>query len=191
MMDYGLGFMQVDPTGDFYGSYSLLDSPGHNSHSSPKNFEHGTETMDVEVDQDIVADDGSTEEESVMDDNDLAAAAECETDWEPKPPTLPSSYDIQDPSEEQELDLADSIQLPPYLPSTPLCSAQFKEPTITHYPNPMAGAPILQNAQGESDFKLYRSQVESSTEHLWAPFISEIDWKVAHGQKCEGPAPVP
>ena len=55
---------------------------------------------------------------------------------------------------------------------------------ISHFPSDQAGAPIPSAPQGSLACQLNEDTVELP---VWAPFVSQCDWEVAHWAKTHGP----
>ncbi|THU96676.1 hypothetical protein K435DRAFT_663997 [Dendrothele bispora CBS 962.96] len=63
----------------------------------------------------------------------------------------------------------------------------IQEPFIENYPDPRAGAPLPSQTSFTSDHQRYEEGIGRKT-NIWAPFQSEIDWKIAKWAKMRGPS---
>ncbi|KAJ3715707.1 hypothetical protein C8R42DRAFT_725514 [Lentinula raphanica] len=80
---------------------------------------------------------------------------------------------------------------PLHLPHSqiPLVSANASwEPYVESYPDPRAGAPIGAQANVMDENSQYYHTVPGAAVNQWAPFESEVDWKIAHWAKLRGPS---
>ncbi|KAI0819422.1 hypothetical protein BC628DRAFT_1423760 [Trametes gibbosa] len=107
-------------------------------------------------------------------------------------PSQPPSTHIE--VDEPDLDLADA-GLTPYSTEgpggiSPADHEQLREkPIYVDHFGGAAGATLLQpSVRPQSGYNNYATQVPDTQNNPYAPFISEIDWKVAHWAKTRGPS---
>lgn len=71
-------------------------------------------------------------------------------------------------------------------PISNLPSVQTSRPHIVRYPNRQAGAPVAGKEAGNSDHEEYHRNLKGGG-NIWAPFKSELDWRLARWAKMRGP----
>ncbi|KAJ3711133.1 hypothetical protein DFJ43DRAFT_1108174 [Lentinula guzmanii] len=168
----GLGpAMVVDPSGDFFGNYDYLKND-----------------FDIDMDSEPVArpldpnapqlDDSDDDEDNIYD-----FGGDDESDWEPLDSrilspelTFPEGY-FEEP-----------LALPHSRTHPRTDSGSLREPYICLYPDPRAGAPIASQDEIIHENLRYHSNLEGIAQNPWAPFSSEIDWKIACWAKLRGPS---
>ncbi|THU95825.1 hypothetical protein K435DRAFT_665625 [Dendrothele bispora CBS 962.96] len=163
--------MVIDPSGDYFGSYNDLDpledvTPGPSSiHTRPCGAESDS--------------DSGSGSDTVTD---------YEDGWEPEIDTEGSDASSRSPSpilvsyEFPE----DPVVIPPCQPLPPLPD-NFRKPHIKLYPDTRAGAPLLTQSEFLDGHRQYEQQIGQKT-NIWAPFTSEIDWRLAKWAKTRGPS---
>ncbi|KAJ3791826.1 hypothetical protein GGU11DRAFT_751001, partial [Lentinula aff. detonsa] len=159
----GMG-MAMDSTGDFFGDYSDL--------------ENGDIDMQTNVPPLEISDDEDEEDDGFSLDD--------ENGWEPAP-----EFDPRAPSPDlifEEGHFDEALHLPHSRPPPPAAPNCIRQPHIIHYPDPNAGAPILSDTRGTSENFRYSQKLDRANTNPWAPFVSEIDWKIAHWAKMRGPS---
>ncbi|KAJ3735343.1 hypothetical protein DFJ43DRAFT_1037221 [Lentinula guzmanii] len=159
----GMG-MVMDSTGDFFGDYSDL--------------ENGDIDMQTNVPSLEISDDEDEEDDGFRLDD--------KNGWEPAP-----EFDPRAPSPDlifEEGHFDETLHLPHSRPPPPSAPNCIRQPHVIHYPDPNAGAPILSDTRGTSENFRYSQKLDRANTNPWAPFVSEIDWKIAHWAKMRGPS---
>lgn len=184
---------QVDHAGDLFGNYADLEERewGAPAEDVDGDWAMGGEGWNgVELDE-ITEDMAGTDhyEDNLAGEIEAAMALEDEQGWEPEQirpdhPLRPSSP-VVTPAilQQQAADrqaLADRHEAEHHL---------SKRPYVKKYPDARAGAPILGGdaATQISGNNRYGAQL-GSVENIWAPFESEMDWKLAQWAKLRGPS---
>jgi hypothetical protein len=72
---------------------------------------------------------------------------------------------------------------------TPYHHLFYNNPFITHFPNPLAGAPVSNDDLNyqQSMNKIYQHQLGKTHTSIYTPFSSEVDWEIARWAKIRGP----
>lgn len=108
--------------------------------------------------------------DSESDDSDL------EPGWEPPLVPMPGNDGEEEEEEEEPASSAGRQAIEEHL---------RQEIFIEHFPIPTAGALLHWGPQ--SEYHDYRDSLHSHGPNIWAPFILEIDWKIARWAKMRGP----
>ncbi|THU89470.1 hypothetical protein K435DRAFT_802718 [Dendrothele bispora CBS 962.96] len=157
--------MEINPQGDYFGDYNNLEADT---------------TPDCPPSGDVY-------DASSSSDSDLST--EYEDGWEPDWDTgIDNSDGLYSRSPSPELSLPpdnDPITLPPINSSPP--QQTLEEPYVQHYPDPEAGEPLSSQKEFLNEYHRYEKEIGRKT-NIWAPFTSEIDWRVAKWAKMWGPS---
>ncbi|THU77631.1 hypothetical protein K435DRAFT_877593 [Dendrothele bispora CBS 962.96] len=122
------------------------------------------------------------------DEDEAGAAAECEYDWEPEILQSSEVSESRSPSPDLEgipIDLYRPIVLPPSKPPPPSLPDCLRKPFIKPYSDPHAGAPLSTQTTILDGNDVYTEKIGHKG-NIWAPFQSEIDWKVTKWAKLRG-----
>lgn len=165
--------MDVDPSGDHFGDYNALDENDIDSELDGPPIEISVGPQ-CDLDSDESDEDDGTG--CAFDDDERG-------DWEPYDPRAPSP----------ELTFPDGffdepLQLPHSRVPPPAASTSLREPFVCRYPDPHAGAPIPSQDELIDERSKYHSTLRGVSTNPWAPFHSEIDWKIAQWAKLRGPS---
>ncbi|THU76369.1 hypothetical protein K435DRAFT_704958 [Dendrothele bispora CBS 962.96] len=80
----------------------------------------------------------------------------------------------------------DPIRLPSLHLTAPPATVVCK-PHVQNYPDPRAGTPLSVQTTSASDYHHYEQDLGKKSS-IWAPFQSEIDWRIARWAKLRGPS---
>ncbi|KAJ3716762.1 hypothetical protein DFJ43DRAFT_1043218 [Lentinula guzmanii] len=143
--------------GDFFGQdYTAADFPGFDNPAA-----------------------AGSDSDSDMDD-DSNSAIQVEQHWEPERPVQPSYMDV------------DIMENPIFRPRNPLLRLPaHRDGIYVQTFGGRAGAPLPSvqhhTARDSRDgYGWYKSHIPSSGENIWAPFVSKMDWELAHWAKLRG-----
>jgi len=151
--------MQFDPAGDFFGDYKDLSNT--QEPLSPESYKSDSDTDMEEL------------------------IAESASGWEPQRPVQHTLATENQPAELPRTAEPSSIHLPPPETFNPPPSG-YKPPFVERYPHASAGAPHFLAIDRGNDHEEYAKKI--GTSNPWAPFESEIDWKLAKWAKMRGPS---
>ncbi|KAJ3998439.1 hypothetical protein F5050DRAFT_1798464 [Lentinula boryana] len=167
----------MDPAGDFFGAYADLDEQDDldmQDASRPP--------IEVSVNNSSLSDLDSEDEDQGED----ILGLNDEHGWEAEP-----DHDSRALSPElifPEDHFNEPLHLPHSRPPPPTAPNCIREPYVVHFPDPCAGAPIPTETLGAPEHNKYCQMLKGQSLNPWAPFISKIDWKVAHWAKLRGPS---
>ncbi|KAF5345632.1 hypothetical protein D9758_015168 [Tetrapyrgos nigripes] len=176
--------MQVDPTGDFFGSYDGLQDDIDISLGEPHSGPSVHDVHDSGSINDSDCDDSDEEDE--------AQDEQYEDHWEPRIDIGPHSHTGDRlPSPELLFPdgmLEETVPLPNARPPPVAHSgARTREPYVKPYPDPRAGTPLSSQTLYIGDNQQYRERLGDRS-NIWAPFQSEMDWRIAKWAKMRGPS---
>ncbi|KAK7464428.1 hypothetical protein VKT23_006595 [Stygiomarasmius scandens] len=165
--------LDIDSHGDYFGDYDALDA-----------------SVDVAVGSEVMlGDPEGTESDFESEDGDAAAAAECEDDWEAEIEREEidwSNFHDGSDTSGHDTDMQIPVELPPAHPAPCIEPDTLRKPYVQHYPDPRAGAPLTTQTASTNAHEAYEQKL-GQNHNVWAPFTSEIDWKVAKWAKMRGP----
>lgn len=139
----------------------------------------------------VASDDSDSEIDTDAQDETDLYHAECENAWEEPVEMVDLGLPLTPDVETVTLPLdSNRLQLPAALigssPISNLPSVQASRPHIVYYPNRHSGAPVPGRDAGNSDREEYNHKLNGRG-NLWAPFKSELDWRLARWAKMRGP----
>ncbi|KAK7461765.1 hypothetical protein VKT23_008195 [Stygiomarasmius scandens] len=166
--------MEVDLQGDYFGAYDDLDNDVdigdlvQNRTDLPSGARFGDEDSGSDMDSGLESDENGWEPEADRPNESRSPSPEL---------VFPEGY----------LDAPETLQLPRSRPPPLSHPDTTREPHIVHYPDPRAGAPLSSQTDVIDARNIYRDQLGQRS-NKWAPFQSEIDWKITKWAKMRGPS---
>jgi len=107
-----------------------------------------------------------------------------EDTWEATPPPSPTMSNLGSPPSSPSVHSPSHLP-PPYAYTNP--PPELKEPFVEKYPDRRAGAPVQnESLRKEHEREEYGRKWDGT--NIWAPFESEIDWRLAKWAKTRGPS---
>ncbi|THU81515.1 hypothetical protein K435DRAFT_873253 [Dendrothele bispora CBS 962.96] len=170
--------MVIDHTGDYFGDYDTLDADMDIA-------------MVVEKKDHFVPSypGGDSDNSSSCSDEGDDDTTDDEEGWEP-PVDITGAGLSHSPSPELLFPdgfLEEPAKLPPACRPLPTQHLDIQEPFIESYPDSRAGGPLLSQTSFTSDHQRYEQGIGRKT-NIWAPFQSEINWRIAKWAKMRGPS---
>ncbi|THU92309.1 hypothetical protein K435DRAFT_820522 [Dendrothele bispora CBS 962.96] len=170
--------MVIDHTGDYFGDYNTLD-PDVDIATVDENEDHFVPSYPG----------GDSDNSGSCSDEGDDDTTDDEEGWE-LPVDITDAGLSRSPSPELLFPdgfLEEPAKLPPACPPLPTQHHDIQEPFIESYPDSRAGAPLLSQTSFTSDHQRYEQGIGRKT-NIWAPFQSEIDWRIAKWAKMRGPS---